>query len=112
MKFIIWGIKAVATNGLCGAWDKPLAVDDNTDLFDPVETMHCLESIAQSPDREHGGFHPQTAKIARSALKYIGDLRAEIEQLKSTLEWFEHGPGKGGHHVKNTDPIRDRRERH
>jgi len=36
--------------------------------------------ISQSPPREHGGFHPNTVAIAKSALRLIRKLRREISK--------------------------------
>jgi hypothetical protein len=33
-----------------------------------------LEYISSSPPQEHGGFHPQTIRIAKSALAFIRSL--------------------------------------
>jgi len=42
------------------------------------DVIDGLKYIAESPSREHGGFHPQTVQIAKDAL-------AEIERLRTAL---------------------------
>ena len=39
------------------------------------QTLDGLRYIAKSPKPEHGGFHPQTVAIAKSALHHIKRLR-------------------------------------
>jgi hypothetical protein len=40
-----------------------------------------LKYIADSPPREHGGFHPQTVDIAKQALARIEYLEGAIRSL-------------------------------
>lgn len=35
------------------------------------ETIAGLKYIAKSPRKEHGGFHPETINVAKSALRYL-----------------------------------------
>ena len=44
-------------------------------------TIDSLRYISESPPQEHGGFHPQTVLIARSALHYL--LRCKCLKRKN-----------------------------
>ena len=37
-----------------------------------------LRYIARSPAREHGGFHPETVKIAKQSIRLILKLKKEV----------------------------------
>jgi hypothetical protein len=53
---------------------------DQSVFFDLADTIDCLEYISESPQREYGGFAPQTVRVAKSALKHIKDMQAKIDQ--------------------------------
>lgn len=61
------------------------------------EVIERLQYIADSPDKEHGGFHPevrQTAKDAialhTAAMSELADLKAFVASLNSLAfeEWY------------------------
>lgn len=47
------------------------------------DVLSALRYIADSPAREHGGFHGEAAVAARDAIAEIERLRAEIKELRA-----------------------------
>jgi hypothetical protein len=50
------------------------------------DILEELRYIADSPTREHGGFHEQTVTAARRAIEEITHLRAQLAQARAALE--------------------------
>ncbi len=48
-----------------------------------------LQYIADSPAREHGGFHPKAVKTAKAALRLIRQLRRELEYALEAENWWK-----------------------
>lgn len=44
----------------------------------PTQVEFGLQYIADSPAAQQGGFHPETVKIAKSALRLIRKLRRAV----------------------------------
>ncbi len=59
------------------------------------DVLNGLDYIAASPAQEHGGFHPETMRIAQNAVTEIRNLR---DALRALLEMVDslgaHGPCK------------------
>ena len=49
-----------------------------------VDPMEGLRYIAESPSREHGGFHPEAIKTAQAAIKEIERLRGALKIISLT----------------------------
>ncbi len=49
----------------------------------PTGAEFGLQYIADSPVAAHGGFHPETVRIARAALRLIRNLRRQLKQVKA-----------------------------
>jgi len=45
--------------------------------------LENLKYIANSPDREHGGFHPNTVNIAKEAIEQI----ERLEKANAAMRW-------------------------
>lgn len=59
------------------------------------ETIQALQYISDSPDQEHGGFHPQTKETAHNAIHVILGLNQKLlasqlreSKLKHALQLF------------------------
>ncbi len=56
------------------------------------ELIERLQYIADSPDREHGGFHPEVVQTAKDAIAELTALREFVASLNSLAfeEWHGH----------------------
>lgn len=54
------------------------------------ELIERLQYIADSPDREHGGFHAEAVQTAKDAIAELTALREFVASLRSLAfeEWF------------------------
>jgi hypothetical protein len=55
-------------------------------MTDHGELVASLRYIADSPDQEYGGFHPQTIQTAKEAISAIEQQGAEIALLYAAIK--------------------------
>lgn len=61
---------------------------DSGALLGLHETREMLAYIAASPDREHGGFHPNAVLTAKSALQHLDDMDARLNRVRDMGEVY------------------------
>ncbi len=62
------------------------STSDCNDLLDLRDTMAGLKYISKSPPYEHGGFHPGTVRIAKSAFNHLQTLRRDYDKFTGAMK--------------------------